>query len=698
MNNSTFSILIAFAIIFSTFISADSSAVGDSSGPSMNVNYEVILSQHYSIFGYTRENILLNVWGSTGGPPPAGSDITAYEVDLFFTWTYGGNITPPNFNVSQQQGFYGQTIVNVTMPAETTSYNFTIRGTLDAPSVFYRNVVYLPRIQTSSNFSGLTYFDTLIPETPGIQIFSLVPPPGPNVTAQQVVIQGTHYYSVLLPNGVKYLQIVYQQPYRDYFVLLYLIGFIALIPTLAYLISKARFLWLQRTRGLIQPNGGGRSSGLVLSYFTRSVSYLARFNSRRWLTLLVISGILMVSVAFIFGPAPTPRAYLAADPGTAAGIGPYIVAANFSYLTPVQVTGTDKFDTMSTLGSFDVVILADYSVPANTEGLVSSKNIIVITDQVQNSQLAILEGLYSSPPYHLVLINDASQLTQALAKIPLRANYLGFHWSEGTYVDAELFEAVMSFVLVFFALGFFSSAVIEVGKKGLSGISEAVAYSFLIFMFSQMIYIVTTVFLGIPVGLHASTSHDTTAVGLLGFGGGSRPRMVVGGLGFLAGVMSSKEARARLDYLGFFIFSSLVVFILIDPLNIGNLFGQFVLVNLTSAPTVGAGGATYEGVRGLIGQFMSTFGDLASLGYYSQHGAAFYYVGAIPFALYSRLSKTTSTFLVLLCAYICAAGFVRIADMIPLKAIASVIPGIALGGVVALGFLGIGLVEYALRK
>ncbi len=662
--------------------------------PYFNVVYQVILGQHYSLFGTVDHTVNLQLTGHI--IPFNASNL---KITVFYSFTLNGiSGLPKGANFSASQGFYGINKLVITFPEGVQDFNFIIRGSIGDPSIFYRNVADIPAVAVSAN--GPPYipapFGVLIPQTTGMQIYSVSPSPSSKSVSNQVLINGHLYYSIEVPGNSRYVEVLYQQPYRDYFVFLYLAAFAAVVPLAVVLyrnfrnyMSKVKSFASARIRPIAIGNG--------LSKHTIKLNIgLRPFNAKKWLALFVLSAVLMIGFAFVFGPSPVPRAYLASTPGTTPLISPYITAANWTYLTPLQVTGTDKFDTMSTLGAFDAVILADYPPTLDTEGLTSSYHIIVLTQYMNSNDTLVLQHLY--PSYQLIFLKNVSQLTKALLSIHHRANPLGIVTPESIYIPVVLFEGVMSFVIVFFALGFLSSAIIEGSKKGFGGIAEAIAFSVLTFLFAQTVYIVTTVFLGIPVGLHASTSHDTTAVGMLGFGGGTRPRMLSGALGFLLGVLFTKEARSKLDFLGFFAFVGAGLFILIDPGNLGNLFSQLALVNLSGVPPLGAGAQTYEGIRHIIGTFMQLFGDNATINYYSQHGAAAFYAGAIPFALFSRLGKSTATFLALFSAYVAGTGFVRISDMIPLKAMASVIPGVALGAVILLIFIAVGMLELLIRK
>jgi hypothetical protein len=685
-------IIVVLVLLAVTYNAAYTHAQQES--PYFNAVYQVILGQHYSFFGTVDHTVNLQLTGHI--TPFNASNL---KITVFYSFTLNGiSGLPKGANFSASQGFYGINKLVIVFPEGVQDFNFIIRGSISDPSIFYRDVADIPAVTITAN--GPPYlpapFGVLVPQTSGMQIYSVFPSPSSRSVSNQVIINGHLYYSIEVPGNSRYVEILYQQPYRDYFVFIYLAAFAAVVP-LSVILYKNFRNYLTRVKTFannrIRPVAIG--NGLPKHSFKLSMS-LRPFNAKKWLALFVLSAVLMIGFAFVFGPSPVPRAYLASTPATTPLISPYISAANWTYLTPLQVTGTDKFDTMSTLGAFDAVILADYPPPLDTEGLTSSYHIIVLTQYMNSNETLVLNQLY--PSYQLVFLSNASQLTKTLLSIHPRTNPLGIVTPESIYIPVVLFEGVMSFVIVFFALGFLSSAIIEGSRKGIGGIVEAVAFSALAFLFSQTVYIVTTVFLGIPVGLHASTSHDTTAVGMLGFGGGTRPRMLSGALGFLFGVLFTKEARSKLDFLGFFAFVGAGLFVLIDPGNLGNLFSQLALVNLSGVPTLGAGGQTYEGIRHIIGTFMELFGDNATINYYSQHGAAAFYAGAIPFALFSRLGKSTATFLALFSAYVAGTGFVRISDMIPLKAMASIIPGVALGAVILLVFFAIGLLETLIRK
>jgi len=208
----------------------------------------------------------------------------------------------------------------------------------------------------------------------------------------------------------------------------------------------------------------------------------------------------------------------------------------------------------------------------------------------------------------------------------------------------------------------------------------------------------SSVLLGLPVALHAAISSVESATGALGFGGGSRPRELMGVLGFLFGGVSGYYGRMKLDRIGLVAFIGLLVFLVTDPYAIGiDFYG--LLQNLMTSESGGVAGlAAQEAVRGALGSVMNFFGRYTSPFFYSSHGAVMFYVGAVPFAVFSRLKNTSATLLLLFCSMAASIGFIRVADLNPAESLASSTPGITLGLGVMIAFLLLSLGESRIRK
>jgi hypothetical protein len=240
--------------------------------------------------------------------------------------------------------------------------------------------------------------------------------------------------------------------------------------------------------------------------------------------------------------------------------------------------------------------------------------------------------------------------------------------------------------------------MVESGAKGWVFLAEAAVLPLLVFMFTTMIFIQTSVLLGLPVALHAAISHVESASGIIGFGGGSRPREFAGVLGFLFGAVVGPAGRIKLDRVGFLAFAGALVFLVTDPLSIGSNFYSLLQNLMTSESGGTAGLAAQEGTRSVLGAVMDFYGRFISPFFYSSHGAVLFYVGAFPFAIFARLRKSTATLLLLFSSLAASIGFIRVADLNAAEALGSPVPGLTLGIVVMAAFLLLSLGESRLRK
>jgi hypothetical protein len=410
---------------------------------------------------------------------------------------------------------------------------------------------------------------------------------------------------------------------------------------------------------------------------------------------LVIVSVLMISLAFLFGPSPSPRVYVAATPQTAQTLAPYITGAGYTYLTPLEAG--DEFDVMSSLNTYYTVIVADYPPPLQSTGFLSSSRIIVMSDYANATLLKELQT-YFGPAVTVAKTPDALQTDLTVQAQNYAPNHLGLPISTGVYDMVTTVEGVLSLTIPFLALAFFARYLIESSTRGVVKLAEATAFSFLIFLFGELIYIQTAVLLSLPVALHATISSQETALGSLGFGGGSRPREVLGALGFLFGAFAGSIRGRRIDRIVLIGVISAFLFLLADPLQLGQDFYNLLVQVLSSEGGTAFGQAAFTEFRSFIGVFMNAFGGSAIPTFFSQHGAVLFFAGAVPFALYTYVRRSTATLLLVYCAVIGGLGYVRIGDQDPLKAVASTTPGLAMALVFILVFLGFDRIERFLRQ
>jgi hypothetical protein len=478
--------------------------------------------------------------------------------------------------------------------------------------------------------------------------------------------------------GFNTVSIIYQPAYFYYFLAAYLLFIVGVLVGIGLIFRAGR-------QGITSALGRGKKV---------MVRFLNAADSKKLLAGLVTVGVLMLTLAYVFGPSPTPRVYLAASPDTAKALAPYVTAGGFAFLTPTQAG--DEFDVMSSLNTYSAVVIADYPPALQSTGLLSS-NRIYLMSAYMNSTVVKEYQAYFGPTTVVVGSPQQLQIDLSVQAQGYSSNHLGLSVSQGTYSAISDVEAALSLTIPFFALAFFARYMVESGGKGLSKIAQGAAFSFFIFMFGELVFVQTDVLLTLPVALHATISSSETAGGALGFGGGSRPREVMGILGFLFGAIAGSLKGSRIDRVVLIGLVSALLFLLVDPLTLGQDFYNLLLNVLTSQPGTAFGQAAYVDLRAFILYFMNAFGNFVVPTFYSQHGAVIFFAGAVPFALHTYVRRGTATLLLFFSAVVAAVGYVRIGDQDPLKAIASTTPGFAMSVVFILLFLGSDRIERFLR-
>jgi hypothetical protein len=656
---------------------------------SFKVVYEVRLDQHFGLYSRTTQQITLRI---TGEPGATNGSVV---VSVYFSFIFGSVSGLPNganYTLGTVSEHPVVSAIHVKLPNGTSSFDISMKGTTQDTSVAYRGSATLTYAAVSMNAPPYkpTSYEVLIPTSPRFEIVSVFPGTGPGLTTQYVSINGTTFLSTgfsylacfvqacSVSVGANTVAIIYQPEYFNYFLAAYLVFAVAVLVGLGLAVRG------RRERVLRVLEWGKKTTNGVLT----------SVDSKKLLGALVGVSVLMISLAFVFGPSPTPRAYLAATPTTAQTLGPFITGAGFTYLTPIQAG--DEFSTMSSLNSYYTVIVADFPPPLQSTGFLSSSRIIAMSAYANSTLVKNLQTYYR----HSVSVVDTPQQLKFDLSLQVNgytSNHLGLPVSAQTYAAVTLVEGILSLTLPFLALAFFARYMIESGSKGIVKLAQGVAFSSFIFMFGELVFIQTDVLLTLPVALHATISDQETAIGILGFGGGSRPRMVMGILGFLFGAFAGSLKGTRIDRVVLLGVVSAFLFLLADPLQLGQDFYNLLLQITSSEPGTAFGQAAYEYLRSFIHSFMSAFGDEVIPTFFSQHGAVLFFAGAVPFALYTYVRRSTATLLLFFSAVVAAVGYVRIGDQDPLKAIASTTPGLAMAILFVLAFLATDRVERFLR-
>jgi hypothetical protein len=657
--------------------------------PALNVSYEIYLSQHFSIYGYSTDDISMTISGVPG--LTNGSTYVAAYIQFSFT---GVNNLPSgakyNVTVISQSPLVSQVLV--TLPQNTTSFDYQITGNIVGSDLAYRNAAtfnYAPVQMSTPPYNPVSY-QVLFPTSPLFDIASVFPSSGPDLTTQYATINGTNYLVTGFSFAACYVQtcsaqvgrgtlsIIYQPRYFNFFLAAYLVVAIAILTGVGLLLRSRRRLGL---------NIPGKVKKGVVYIFSSA-------DSKKLLAALVVVSMAMVTLALAFGPSPAPRAYLAATPQTVQVLGPYVKDAGYTYLTPLQ--GGDEFDAMSSLGTYYAVIIGDYPLPLQSTGLLSSSRILILSQYASPNYVKEMQAYFGQS---VSVVSSPSDLQLQLSQMAkgYQSNHLGLPVSSQTYSIVTSIDGFLSLVLPFLALAFFARYMIESNSKGVVKLAQAVAFSFFIFMFGELVYIQTDVLLNLPVALHSSISPQETALGALGFGGGSRPRMAMAILGFFFGALAGTRRGIKIDRVVVIGVAAGLLFLLADPLAGGQDFYNLLLNVASGQAGTAFGQAAYVDLRAFIEYFMNAFGNEIVPTYFSQHGAVLFFVGAVPFALYTFVRRSTATLLLLFSAVVAGLGYIRIGDQDPTKAIASSTPGFALALLFILTFLASDRVEGFLR-
>jgi len=631
--------------------------------PTLTVSYVVKLDEHYSLYGSVLQHLDLEIQGNNlvSNNPMA--------LQVVFNYDFGavsGLGTRENYTLTRDD--FGTNYLTLTLPRSTTSFNVTVSGTNTDYSVLYKSAASVPPVSVSLDAAPFapTSSTLAINDPPGMDVFS-VSGGDPGGNTQTTAVGTSHYLTNTLPTTNNIL-VLYQTSEGDLLLFLYLAVIVFAVLWAPFVYNRAR----------------GRTMSLFTKFVSISSRVLSWFTSRRLIEAFVGISLAMLGIALIFGPSPVPRVYLAATPATTHVLGPTISNAGFQYLDPANAG--DQFDTMSILGNYNLVVLADYPPKLDSSGLAANYHIYAMANYAPQQYITALKATYG---YSVTVLNNTEDLSSVLNSERFYAptSNLGLPIASAQYKVAVIAEAILTFSLVFVAMAYLARVLVERGERGISGIAEGAVYSVAVFMITTVVFIQTSVLLGLPVALHAGISTVESAVGALGFGGGSRPRQLLGTLGFMFGAVAATGGKMKIDRVGILAFIGVIAFIAIDPLSLGQVFYQLV-ATFTTNITSPTGHLADESTRGILGIVMNVFGHSISAYYYSSHGSVLFFLTAFPFAVFSKVRRSTATLLLLFTAFVSPIGFLRVADLNPTESMASAVPGLVLGlGVIAIFLL-----------
>ncbi len=640
-------------------------------------------STQYEIFGDVQHSISVNIAARGRNQFPSNIFVVFFPLEFYIREinTYGLNYT-----VGFQRQ-YGE--IRFFLPETADLCKIEIEGTISSSSMLWRNSAPIAKIQIAS-FFGPTIVEHLVYQPPNSRILDIYV----GVPYEDVLIESKSYIKVrqFTPtfsqeDVYKYYGavILYESLEREAFSITAMILIFAIIGLSPYILDTELHSSLRRF-----------TSQLMRIY------HLIRkqVSSNRLLSAYILCAFLMISLSLFAGPDPRVKVFVLGSPSSSDQISQLVTNMHGIALT-IEDTATE-IETLASLGSLRAFIIADF-IPISDDyartylypALDNVHNILVIPSMANGFQEEVRQRFETG-----IIETELSDIPNVLAKISSRSNFFGLNIDVDTFLSVAKAEALLSFILVFLGLSYLAHRLIEVGcQPMLSGIGNSVIYVVAYYVVTQAVLMSSSILLSMPLGLHAVTSGslDVTALGLLGLGGGSRPRMLSAFLGIFFGTLMAAKGGFKLDRFSLLAIILLFGIIALDPLTNGVLFHEFLLV-FSVGPEFESTAESASLIKNFIGNVADIFGGWVTSSFAISRGIMLYYMGAIPFVLIPKLKRTSATILLLIGTAAIGLGGIRVAEMTPWKTLTNIFPGIATGLVIAMLFVLISMIEGAIRR
>ncbi|MDA4113033.1 MAG: hypothetical protein OK474_03205 [Thaumarchaeota archaeon] len=442
----------------------------------------------------------------------------------------------------------------------------------------------------------------------------------------------------------------------------------------------------------------------------KGFKFRSLLQPRKLLAMFILCALLMAALGALGGPDPRLKAYVIGQPSSTQAIQKELgaISGNALVLTPSQ-DFTD-FNVMSSVGQFNVAVLSNYTEAQIQQagpfvlGNLGNVPIIIVDNHGDTNITTSIETLYPDQAFHVANAGNLTSPEQTqlrlLISLNQRTNILGLNVSSGGFKVLLEVEAVLSMVLVLLGWAYLGSLTSE--SRTMSDLSHLVLLigaGVFVFFFSETIYVVTSSTLAVPLSLHAvnSDAHDVTAIGLLGFGGGSTPRLAAGFIGIMLGAVGA-EGGLQFKKRDFALIAGVGLILLANPLFIGQYVYQGILLLFPIGNyAFGTAFTNSLSFKGFIYGFGSALGGDASQVYLLSAGKILFFAGLVPLAYMKRMGRTTTVIALLFVALMIGDGGVRVGEMTPDKTVIAVLPGIVAGFAFAAMLLGLAAVEKYVR-
>ncbi len=670
------------------------------SPPTVSVEQHVILSGSYALFSL---NVVENsvITANVTLPAPATTS-GSLVIQTFMTPSFAnGTVHSAKGSLQVRPNYTAPArVVNpwtfvFPIPANTTSAEFTIGGTYTGSSILWKNQIQVGPIVVFG-----------LGASPEYQLVVS----SSHSTVLKKVIGPDFDYNTTASAGVQ--SITSKGPYPDFLVILYqpsawdIVAWVllALAVILIIMFSAGRL-------GRFLPKRPPNTSALF-DPARRLWKTLGGLDSHKFLSLFVITSILMLSLSFMAGPDPRVKVFVIASGSTTKDIRHALEQSlgSVQVLTPSDTES--EFNTMATLGTVQVVVVSNYDkldYPSVEKYIIDSLDLVPLTivvagatPDLANYTNRLYNGTSLSSGTTLMSVQTPADVGSKVVRDEIlrivRPNNLGLGIGVTSFMIVAGVVGILSFLVVTFGVAFLASKLIEAGAKPLvSSLVEGVFYSGGVFFFIQANYMASSALLGWPLGLHAVTSGSTqlTVIGMFHLGAGNDPRTLAALIGLIIGAVPT--LLPRIDrYLAIAV-GALVFFVVVDPLTGGTVFFEFATM-LTGGPQVGFANATLLSVKSFLNQIGTDAAGWISGNFGISSGEMFYYLGAVPLALIPKLQKSTATLALIFCGFAASDGIVRVAEMTAYKTEPSMIAGVFAGLLLAVVLLAISRAEGLIRR
>jgi len=605
---------------------------------------------------------------------------------------------------------------SVAIPQNTTSFEISVQGSESGSTFLWRYLIRVPIVLVTS---------------PGLPGLDVSPPTYFMVPSGTVVSQVYAYGGATLPLRDAYENsstsghitygtsggtglLVFQSSVFLPATIAITVCALAVVALAALNLFAAGRQFSDETLGKLRAGLNNLRGKMRLPGFGKGFSFRKLFQPKKLLALFILCGIVMVAVGALGGPDPQIKAYvITGQSSNVASIQGQIqlAAPNAQVVTVTPSEDYSDFAVMSSVADFNVVVFSSNSpVQLNDVEpyvLPSLVNVpVVVIDNSTTSLYLInqIEAYY--PASQIVFVNPASKMsplqvselsTQLTANA--RTNVLGLNVSAADFNLIVALEAVLSMVLIFLGWAYLGSLTSE--SRSMSDLSHmvvVVAAGIFVFFLSESLYVATSSLLAFPLSLHAVNSGaHITAISLLGFGGGSTPRLAAGFLGVLVGAVAA-ETGSTFRKTDFALVGGIGLILLANPLYLGKLVFQGILLFYPiGSLAFGDAFTTSLTLKGFIYGVGSALGGGLNSTFVLSAGKILYFAGLVPLAYLKKMGRTTSVIALLFAALIIGDGGVRIGEMTPDKSEIAVLPGLVVGLAFAVALLALAAIEKYVR-